>query len=398
MKTDRIYFPGLNGLRFLAAFSVILFHLEQMKGEIGLPNFGELPLLVNMGKKGVGLFFVLSGFLITYLLLAEIKKTRTVDVKGFYIRRILRIWPLYYLIVIWAFFVFPNLFDVSFINGLTSANFFPQLTLFALLLPNVAKLFYPMVAGASQAWSVGVEEQFYLLWPLILRKGKNVVPQLLLGIVILKPLVEAALFVCASAMHLPALNTLYNFSKIFAIEQMAFGGLGAWLLAEQKTTALKWIHHPATQILNFGLLFVVVAFKLKIPFVNHHVDALAFTILIMNVAANPHSFLKLENALCNFMGNISYGLYMYHTTVIALALKAMRHSLNGATYNFIYYVVVISGTILVSYVSHRFFEQRFLKLKDRFSVIRSATVNPEAETAHPTTVKTAVASTMTTMN
>jgi peptidoglycan/LPS O-acetylase OafA/YrhL len=387
MRTDRVYFPGLNGLRFLAAVSVILFHLEQLKDEVGLPNLGNLPLLVNMGKKGVGLFFVLSGFLITYLLLVEIKKTGTINVERFYIRRILRIWPLYYLIALWAFFVFPNLFDVSFVNRLTSANFLSQLTLFALMLPNVAKLFLPMVAGASQSWSVGVEEQFYLLWPLILRKGRNIVPQLLLGIVIVKPVVEVGLYFCTSAMHLPALNTVRNFSKIFAIEQMAFGGLGAWLLVEQKTAALRWLHHPATQNLNFGLLFAVLAFKLKIPFLLHHVDALAFTILIMNVAANPRSFIKLENALCNFMGNISYGLYMYHTTIIILALKYLpRFPDSLAVYNLIYYTIVISGTVLVAFLSHRYLELRFLKLKDSFSVIHSVTINPEEKTVHQTTV------------
>lgn len=387
MTTDRVYFPGLNGLRFVAAISVVLFHLEQLKSELGLPNLSDWPLLVNLGKKGVSLFFVLSGFLITYLLLAEIRKAGTIDVRRFYIRRILRIWPLYYLIAIWAFFVFPKLFDLGFINGLAPDNFFPQLALFTLLLPNVAKLFYPMVAGASQAWSVGVEEQFYLLWPLALKKGKNFIPCLLMGIIILKPIVEASLLISASAFHLPALNTVYNFLKIFAIEQMAMGGLGAWVLAGHRTVLLKLIYHPAIQVLNFGLLFVVVALKLKLPFVHHHLDALAFTLLIMNVASNPDSIIKLENPICNFMGNISYGLYMYHTTIIILALKFLSPLSAGrslrelAIYNFIYYVIAISGTILVSHASYRFFELRFLRLKDRFSIVHSTTTKPENESA-----------------
>jgi peptidoglycan/LPS O-acetylase OafA/YrhL len=81
---NKVYFPNLNGLRFFAAFSVMLYHF-----------FGEG--LIN-GHYGVVLFFVLSGFLITYLLFEEKEKFGKIEIKKFYFRRILRIWPLYYLV------------------------------------------------------------------------------------------------------------------------------------------------------------------------------------------------------------------------------------------------------------------------------------------------------------
>ena len=99
-NSNKIYFPNLNGIRFIAAFAVILHHLEQFKYLLGYKNNWENPIIHQIGPLGVILFFVLSGFLITYLLLVEEKQTKTISIKSFYMRRILRIWPLYYLIIL----------------------------------------------------------------------------------------------------------------------------------------------------------------------------------------------------------------------------------------------------------------------------------------------------------
>ncbi len=121
--SSRIYFGGLNGLRFFAATAVIFHHVEQYKlwalrdrpwyhsvfgGDSVTSIFFEA-----LGHKAVSLFFVLSGFLITYLLLAEAQKTNTVNLRKFYMRRILRIWPVYYLVIALTFFVMPHFFDVG---------------------------------------------------------------------------------------------------------------------------------------------------------------------------------------------------------------------------------------------------------------------------------------------
>src|ERR1700741_1236659 len=100
MDKQKIYFPNLNGLRFIAAFLVIIHHIEQIKSILHLPNYlGRIPCISKIGKFGVVLFFVLSGFLITYLLLTEENTFKKISVRQFYMRRILRIWPLYFLIV-----------------------------------------------------------------------------------------------------------------------------------------------------------------------------------------------------------------------------------------------------------------------------------------------------------
>ena len=98
----KVYFENLNAIRFIAASFVIVAHIEFFKKLFHLPNFFENEVISIIGRLGVVLFFVLSGFLISYLLFVEKKVTKTISVKKFYIRRILRIWPLYFLIILLA--------------------------------------------------------------------------------------------------------------------------------------------------------------------------------------------------------------------------------------------------------------------------------------------------------
>ena len=117
-----IYFPGLNGLRALAALSVVIFHLTRDFGQFNLSPyiFGTLadgsPKGFAMAGYGVTIFFSLSGFLITYLLLAE-KKQQEIHIKNFYFRRILRIWPLYYLYLV-AVLIIIFYFGLHFNGGI----------------------------------------------------------------------------------------------------------------------------------------------------------------------------------------------------------------------------------------------------------------------------------------
>lgn len=103
MNNKVVYLPGLNTIRFIAAFTVIINHIELFKRNFNQSNFLNIAAIFSMGRLGVVLFFVLSGFLITYLLLLEKDKFKTIDIKRFYIRRALRIWPLYYLLLAFCF-------------------------------------------------------------------------------------------------------------------------------------------------------------------------------------------------------------------------------------------------------------------------------------------------------
>ena len=100
------YFKGLSTLRFFAAYFVVLHHAEEIRKKYELIHLKDYSLFRN-GSLAVTFFFVLSGFLITYLLLKEQKRTNTVAINKFYIRRVLRIWPLYFLLVFLGTIVIP---------------------------------------------------------------------------------------------------------------------------------------------------------------------------------------------------------------------------------------------------------------------------------------------------
>lgn len=148
---NKIYFPNLNGLRFFAALSVMLYH------------FGGVETI--NGHFGVILFFVLSGFLITYLLLEEKKQTNTISIRKFYFRRVLRIWPLYFFILLLATVVIYST------TGLDD-NYYEALPYFLLFIPNWAFVINIGIKYVVVLWSVGAEEQFYLLWPWVIHKIK----------------------------------------------------------------------------------------------------------------------------------------------------------------------------------------------------------------------------------
>src|SRR5258705_10300657 len=99
---NKTYLKGLNSLRFLAAAFVIISHGQQSIAKLGFDRFSGMTLF-NRGGDAVEFFYVLSGFLITYLLQGELERTGTISIKGFYMRRVFRIWPLYFLIVALGF-------------------------------------------------------------------------------------------------------------------------------------------------------------------------------------------------------------------------------------------------------------------------------------------------------
>src|SRR5690606_37840820 len=182
MQNKKIFFDGLNELRAFAALLVVFHHIEMFKDGDGIMSLFDNNytnyFIGRIGKNAVYLFFVLSGFLITFLLLQEKNKHGKVLLKKFYLRRIFRIWPLYYTIVIISFMLIPLLshnfeifsrtptyYGMTMDNNNYSLN---AIMLFLLFLPNLALRLGIIVVGASQSWSVGVEEQFYILWPFII--------------------------------------------------------------------------------------------------------------------------------------------------------------------------------------------------------------------------------------
>lgn len=374
-----VYFPNLNGVRFIAAFSVLIHHTEQIKYLMGLENnYGNF-FIKNLGKLGVGLFFVLSGFLITYLLLSEKQRRGDISTKDFYIRRILRIWPLYFIIVILGFFVFPNipifnepLRDQYYFD----ADFFKRLPFFLLFLPNLGFVFYRSPYLCAQTWSVGVEEQFYAIWPWIIKSKNPIKTFFKLLLIFLSILGIVWLYVFKiSDLSLETKTKIQDglelFFSQFRILTMVIGGGGAYLIFEKKEKILKILFRKDVQIIVYLVLILMLSTGFHVPGLNMEFYGIFFCFFILNVSQNPNSLIYLEQKIIHYLGKISYGVYIYHPAVIVLCVNSIHYffgkELPSLAFNVLLYSSAVLITILVCELSFRFVETPLLKLKDRFN-------------------------------
>jgi peptidoglycan/LPS O-acetylase OafA/YrhL len=365
--TTRFHFPGLNALRFYAALAVVFSHIDQ--NVTPRPFFAELikPFLID-SNSAVNLFFVLSGFLITYLLLREQAVHGQVSVRKFYLRRALRIWPLYYLVASIGLLLFPFVFG----PGYKVAVFYPEYPLMGMpiaaklalvfcLLPNLAGINAPM----SHIWSIGVEEQFYVAWPWVARNKLNIL-KACIGILILK----FVLVLIIPFLYVDGAMKVFNELRF---ECMAVGALGAYAYCEG-SPRLSWCYHPAAQLLALATLVVMAGRHIAVNPYAATGTAVAFIVLILNVATNPRSLVKLDHPVLERLGQISYGLYLYHFPLLFVLLQLAGHfglSTNTFVYPTALFIATLAGTWLVAEVSYRWFEKPFLDLKERFTIVRT---------------------------
>jgi peptidoglycan/LPS O-acetylase OafA/YrhL len=374
---NRVYFKNLNGLRFIAATLVIFHHIEQYKWWAKLPNIWGNTAIDALGHKAVSFFFVLSGFLITYLLLVENKQSGEINVRNFYIRRVLRIWPLYYLIVLLSLFMLPLVFDFSAWGiNVYENNFGAVSILLLLVLPNIVRLFQPAVIGGNQLWSIGVEEQFYLVWPLLVKKFINRIISFLIVFIILKIAITFGLELCLSYSNALILKKTFRFWQLLQVEQMAIGAIGAWVLYHKKEKLLSKIYHPLTHYLSLALVVSLFVFPVHHWLITY-AEAFVFMIVIMNLSTNPALRLNMEGVVFSTLGNISYGIYMYHTICITVCLFTLTHlhidQMNPIIFNSILYVGSVVLTVSVAHLSYELFEKKFLDLKEHFMIVKSGT-------------------------
>jgi len=397
----RVYFPGLNGLRFFAAFAVIFTHVELMKKLLGHSSHWIIvdervkiipiqevmtkrlswlsPVIANAGPLGVVCFFVLSGFLITYLLLRERESTGFISIRKFYLRRILRIWPLYYLLILLGFFILPHWewFDVPVQREFLEPVFWEQLLLALFMLPNLAfSMFITPPPNVGQIWSIGVEEQFYLIWPWIMRNSKNLLRTAVWFIGIFMVIKLGAL-VLDNQTDSRFFNILRRFFAMSRLESMALGAAGAYLVFAGKQRILRVIYHPVTQVLSY-LAIPLLIFFTPVIFWNviHLAYSVVFLVIILNVACNPATILRLRHRIFDYLGKISYGLYMYHILCIVFTINMLDHFFEmpkdlPARHNLAVYSTSLVLTIAVSSLSYYLFEKPFIRAKRKQAVVLS---------------------------
>lgn len=382
-STKKIFFPNLDSLRFIAFLLVFLQH-GFYNAFAGFEHHNYLlDRVINLfflgGGTGVQIFFVLSGFLITYLIISEINTTGKLALGKFYLRRTLRIWPLYYATVIFSFIIYPMLKARMGIHSdlcSTPWYYFTFLSNFDNI--NIA-LNCPGKDAMTQGivWSVSIEEQFYLVWPLlfiIFRKHQW-------------PVFLLTLTACLGfrLYHINGPSAVSYFHTLSVMGDLAIGGLAAYLVINRQQFRNRLQTLPRKIIVMIYLLIFLVYFlsdKLfylpgSMLMLRWLLDIFwAFIILEQNFS--EHSWFKLGRIqFFSNWGKYTYGLYMLHPIAILMVDIACRLA-HIKTVSF--GIQLLSGmgaflfSLLIARLSYKYMETPFLRLKERFSVIRTKTI------------------------
>jgi peptidoglycan/LPS O-acetylase OafA/YrhL len=326
---------------------VLIYHLPITAQNLGLKFVNDL----EISKKGVlavYYFFSLSGFLIIRGLINEIKNKQSIDILSFYIRRMLRIWPVYFLVIgigCLLYWVILPIIGIPFENSYSKFYFFISYLFFV---PNIFNELYKVGGILNVTWSIGIEEQFYLFFPLLLMLFR-LKYKYLLGL-----LFVILLFV------LLAFPQFYNFKNYY------FYFIGGGILAAMEEKLQQYNIWIKLLLLSFFVLDFTTNWLMFSNKFSFHLTHIFITVgIIYAVAFKP--IFNIKNQLLNYLGKISFGIYMYHMIIITPLLMAVK-LINLENYfpifwlSFLIYCSAISLTFLVSHLSFKYFESKFHKL------------------------------------
>jgi len=371
-QKNKIFFPNLDGLRFFSFLLVFFAHSFSTENELIKQATWYKIIKIRMfsdGDIGVSFFFVLSGFLISFLLLKENEYTNKIHIRSFYIRRLLRIWPLYYFVVFFGFIIFPIL--KSYFGQTPNETANPVLC--SLFLNNFDRIYNgsPDASIIAILWSVAIEEQFYLIWPILFL----IIPKKYFGFIFIIVLLLSTLF-RIFFVHLTNID-LHTFG---VITDMAIGGLGAYLIINNIKFQNKIETFPRKIIvLLYILILVYIFFKNEIfassimQILKRIIMGSTFVLIILEQNFAKESLFKVGNfKIISKLGKYTYGLYCLHGIAILISITILNKlSLNQNSLQIWLIELPLSFilSIIFSWVSYHYFESFFLKLKDKFSYI-----------------------------
>jgi len=359
-----IYFPELDGLRFFAFMLVFVYH-HPLSHHVPF-----LSLVSRTGWIGVDLFFALSAFLFTKLLLAEFDKMGGISFQKFYLRRIFRIWPIYFLYL--GFIVSCYFLKVD----VMPPDFWARLTGLAVFGDNIVSAIsgYSRIPYTGHLWTIAYEEQFYLFIPLIiyLLARSSVRTRVATCITIFVAFNAIRLLMIHQETRHEALWVLpvTHFESIVLGMVVGFGGL---------ETFLKRINPTLWGWLGAVLLVVING----LPSVQEVSYLLSLTYTLVGVCTSLFLFAVLKSEPLKrffstdsfvFLGKRSYGLYVYHIFGIKIGESVIAHIPGVPLGTEASFLLSLSFTILVAVLSYKVVEAPFLRLKKKFEVILSRPV------------------------
>ena len=361
------YFKELNALRFIGFVGIFFGHVF-FSNDIEIVNSKIYSTLYSYGKIlgfiSIDSFFVLSSFLITWKGLEELKVTKKFQLKNFLIRRSLRIWPLYFLVILLGFLI--EFMKSYFTQDISSLPSFWSFILFILNF-DIIKNGYEFLFFMVFMWSISVEEQFYIFWALVLKWFQNHLLKISL-LIILISIIFRIYFIDDS------LNL--NFHTVSALGNFGVGALAAIAAFNNSILITKIRDFSKTQIVIIYLLSLTIF--IAIPSLQNHdlfiviqrvLFSFVFAFIILEQTYSQQSIFKLSRIkYFNFFGKISYGLYCYHGIMITIVLKFSDYfSKSLFTSIFIFPTLIFCGTLLFSHLSYKFFESKILKLKTKYT-------------------------------
>lgn len=352
------FFGSLDGLRALSIAGVIWFHSWW-----GTPYFSRLERMpvLRQGSFGVHIFFVISGFLITTLLLRERERYGKVSIRNFYMRRALRIWPLYYatlamyVVLVWHFE-----------RGWRGRSFFHYLPSF--LTYTYTWFISPKWNGGifNLAWTLATEEQFYAFWPLVLRFFRGFWSSAII-IALIALQFAAGRGWTNRVLHPEWLPTRILLSVSIAI---CLGVLLAQALHSER--GFRWLYSALGHKWSAPVALATVAaclFPVHVPFAAAF---LATTALVGACVVREDNGLApvLHMRPIAYIGVLSYGMYLLNSLSIHAVQLAVGHI--GLLYPLLVFPLALGLATAAAFLSYHYFESHFLKLKTRFSHVRTA--------------------------
>jgi peptidoglycan/LPS O-acetylase OafA/YrhL len=368
-RADSFYRPGLDILRALAFLFVFVAH-----GLVtNVDKSSRVGAIARTGEFGVCIFFFLSAYLITELLLREKRDTGKIAIPAFYARRVLRIWPLYFGMIFFAWFV--GHFTLK--HGLSGA----WLAALLFLCANWYTVSHDYPPGfLFPLWSISLEEQFYLIWPWLV---KYLGPGSLLGIsslIMATSYLAIARLLAQGASIDPGLwvNSLVQF-QFFALGTMTAVLLRGRLLSPP--VWVRWGLFLAGMLCMRAAQAAVFNQNPGMPADFTHI-APRFMISLAGCLCLFFSFLSLKGQAGQkyvvYLGKISYGLYVFHILFLSIGRAIVRHlplgTLGPLTFQLLVMAIALPLTICMGVISYRFYESPFLQFKKRFTVVRSRPV------------------------
>jgi peptidoglycan/LPS O-acetylase OafA/YrhL len=361
-KENKFYFPELDGLRFFAFLLVFIHHSSSIS------SYRLFYSLHKFGWIGVDLFFTLSAYLFTKLLLEEYNLNGRINILNFYIRRIFRIWPVYFIFVLSysaIYYILKNNFSVQYKIRLTG------LLTFSDNLFNVFQTKYHSINYLGHLWTISYEEQFYLIVPFIIL------------ILIKSPFSYKIVYLISAIISLNIIRYImisFNMPHV-AIWSFPLSHFEGILLGISIGFGL---FNPISKHISpfklgvIGIVFFVILCQM--PEVTSSSKYLGLTYTLSGLSSSFVLFATMNSRLWRsffsakvsvFLGKRSYGLYLFH--LFAIGATNSLVALNKVLFGNVFFEVGFSLllTVAVSLLSYTFLEKPFLRLKKKYEIVQS---------------------------